>query len=86
MAVARGALAATLAGFLSRLRFPVLFALTAFLFLLDLFWPDVVPFVDEIFLGAATVLLASWKRRRAKGRLDTAVNGDEVVAREGRDA
>ncbi len=44
-----------------RLRFPQLFALTLGLFLLDLVIPDLIPFVDELILGLATLLLGSWK-------------------------
>ncbi|MGB3563672.1 MAG: DUF6116 family protein [Thermoanaerobaculia bacterium] len=47
--------------FAPRLRFPQLFALTATLFLLDLVIPDLIPFVDEILLGLATLLLGSMK-------------------------
>ena len=51
-----------------RLRFPYLFLLTAGLFLLDLFLPDVVPLVDEIFLGLSALMLGSWKNRRNRVR------------------
>lgn len=44
-----------------RLKFPQLFAFTAALFLLDLVIPDLIPFVDEILLGLATLLLGSMK-------------------------
>lgn len=50
--------------FAGRLRFPTLFLVTAALFVADLFFPDAIPFVDEILLGLATGLLGSWKRRR----------------------
>jgi len=53
-----------LLAFASRLRFPWLFALTAGVFLLDLFIPDAIPFVDEAMLGLATLLLGSWRKRR----------------------
>ena len=46
------------------LRFPWLLALTATVFGLDLLLPDLLPFVDEILLGLATLLLAAWRRRR----------------------
>ena len=45
------------------LRFPQLTAFAAFLFLLDLLIPDMIPFIDEILLGLAALLLARWKRR-----------------------
>jgi len=48
----------------SSLRYPQLFVFTAALFVLDLLIPDLIPFVDEILLGLATLLLAGWKRRK----------------------
>jgi hypothetical protein len=50
-----------------RLRFPALFLLTALLFLVNLAIPDPLPFVDEILLGLATLLLGAWKDRRGGG-------------------
>lgn len=47
-----------------RLRFPTLFAVVAALFVGDLFFPDAIPFIDEILLGALTVLLGSWRRKK----------------------
>ena len=52
-----------LTAFAARLRFPQLFALTAALFVLDLIIPDLFPFVDEILLGLATLLLANWRKQ-----------------------
>ena len=49
--------------FTSRLRFPQLFALTFVVFLIDLFVPDMIPFIDEVLLGLMTLLLANWKQR-----------------------
>jgi len=51
----------------SRLRFPTLFVLTAALFLLDLVFPDLIPFVDELLLGLATLLFGTWRKRRQAG-------------------
>lgn len=51
--------------FLGKLRFPQLFALAAILFVVDLLIPDLIPFADEILLGLATTLFASWKSRGA---------------------
>jgi hypothetical protein len=48
--------------YLGRLRYPWLFAITAGLFLLDVFIPDVVPLGDELLLALATMLIASRKR------------------------
>ena len=46
-----------------RLKHPQLFKWICALFLIDLIIPDLVPFVDEILLGLATLFLASWKKR-----------------------
>lgn len=46
-----------------RLQYPTLFKLVASLFVFTLLVPDGLPFVDEILLGLATLLLAKWKTR-----------------------
>ena len=58
-------LLAPIIGYASRLRFPTLFLVIAGLFVFDLVIPDFIPFLDEIMLGLGTVLLASWKNRKA---------------------
>ena len=58
---------APLVAYLAKLRFPVLFAITATLFILDVLIPDFIPFVDEILLGLGAVLLGSWKKRKEPG-------------------
>jgi hypothetical protein len=62
VAVARRTLASAIVAFASRLRFPALFALALALFALDLVVPDGLPFVDELLLGLAAVVLARWRR------------------------
>ena len=47
----------------SNLRFPKLLAITAVLFVIDLLFPDMVPFVDEILLGLISLLFASLGKR-----------------------
>ena len=47
-----------------KLRYPTLFKITAALFVVTLFLPDPVPFVDEILFGLGTLLLANWNRRK----------------------
>jgi len=47
---------------LSALRFPVLMLLAALLLLADLLIPDVLPFVDEVLLALATVMLGRLRR------------------------
>ena len=62
---------APLVAFLARLRFPALFVVTAILFVVDSFVPDLLPFADEILLGLGTALFGSWKKRREPGDRDT---------------
>jgi hypothetical protein len=45
-------------GYASRLRFPKLLLLTTVLFVVDLFIPDFIPFIDEILLGLAALMFA----------------------------
>jgi hypothetical protein len=63
--------------FATGLRFPTLFALVAGLFVFDLLVPDLVPFVDEILLALATLLIGSFRKRRTSpdGALPEAVRG-----------
>lgn len=49
---------------LSRLRFPQAFVILATLFVIDLFVPDLVPFIDEIILAMLTLLTAMWQKER----------------------
>lgn len=60
----RGPLIAVVVRFVSRLRFPYLVLLTGTLFVADLLVPDLIPFVDELLLGLATVLLGALKKPR----------------------
>jgi hypothetical protein len=50
--------------FADKLRFPQLFLVTLTLFVIDLVTPDVIPFIDEILLGLATLLIGSIRKRR----------------------
>jgi Family of unknown function (DUF6116) len=47
--------------FLSRLERPLLFKLAAGLFLISLFVPDPIPFLDELLFGIVTLLLTRQK-------------------------
>lgn len=60
----KGPLVAFLLRYLGRLRFPYLVLITGTLFVINLVVPDLIPFVDEILLGLATVLLGSFKKDR----------------------
>lgn len=51
------------------LRFPRLFMITAALFAADLLIPDVIPFVDEILLGLATLLVGNLRGRKRGTRV-----------------
>lgn len=46
---------------IAKLKFPQLFTFVAALFFVDFLVPDMIPFLDEILLAAATVLLANLK-------------------------
>ena len=61
--LAKGGIAGAFLRWAARLRFPYLFALTFAVFLLNVFLPDVIPFVDEIILGLVAMLLANWKKK-----------------------
>jgi hypothetical protein len=52
--------------FLAGLRFPQLFTLAAVLFIVDLFIPDLIPFMDEIMLGIVAIVLGSWEKKRER--------------------
>ncbi|MEJ2383603.1 MAG: hypothetical protein P8Y54_04310 [Xanthomonadales bacterium] len=54
--------------YLESLRYPWLMLLTVLLFVIDLFVPDAVPFIDEILLGLVAVLLGRLKRKPTDGR------------------
>ena len=58
----RNPLLAPLMRWLGRLSHPKLFMVAAGLFLLTLFVPDPVPFIDEVLLGIGALLLAGRKR------------------------
>ncbi|MBL8394672.1 MAG: hypothetical protein JNK99_07980 [Candidatus Accumulibacter sp.] len=64
-----------LIAYLARLRFPTLFAVTAVLFIVDSFIPDVIPFIDEILLGLGAALLGVWKKRRDAGSTQPPASG-----------
>ncbi len=54
----------SLLSFLGGLRFPQLFVLLAVIFLVDLFVPDLLPFVDEAVFGLLTLMTGMWRDRR----------------------
>ncbi len=64
-----------------RLRFRQLFFLTGGLFIADMFVPDLVPFIDEILLGLATLLFATWKDNREPKEVAGAIDPDDTPNR-----
>ena len=49
--------------YLESLRFPVLLLVAVVLFVVNIFVPDALPFVDEILLALVAAILARLKRR-----------------------
>lgn len=64
--------------FASRLRYPTLFKLVAGLFIVDLFLPDFIPFLDEILLALGTLMLGAMRKR---GAGPTVIDGDYSTVR-----
>jgi hypothetical protein len=62
----RGPLIAAIERLLPRIKYPWLFVILAAMFVLDLFIPDPIPFLDEAALALLTVLAGGWRTRRAK--------------------
>lgn len=58
---------APLLGWLGRVSHPRLFMLAGALFAITLVVPDPLPFVDELLLGVATLLISRIKRRPPPG-------------------
>jgi len=69
MALPRSLTTALLA-YVSRLRFPTLFVLSAALFVADLLIPDAIPVADELLLGLVTAGLASFRKEKAEARAE----------------
>lgn len=62
--LAKGGMAGVVLRWASRMRFPYLFALTAALFLLNVFLADPLPFADELLMGLVAILLGSLRKSR----------------------
>lgn len=73
-------IAAVLLNYARRLRFPVLFGITAVLFVVNLLVPDPLPLLDELLLGLGTLLLASLRRRPQSRAAD--VSGTDETDRQ----
>ncbi len=66
--VARGGLVGVFLRWAAGLRFPYMFGLTALLFALNLFIPDIIPMADEVIMGLVTVLLANLRKQPEQGK------------------
>ena len=66
VALLRTPVIGALLAFAGRLRFPLLFAISAALFLIDLVVPDVIPYADEVLLGLGVLVLSRWKKHRER--------------------
>ena len=75
--VARGGLVGLFMRWASRLRFPYLFALTAVLFVVNLFMPDALPLIDELIMGLIAALLASLRKPKDEADEDGQQPGPE---------
>jgi hypothetical protein len=56
-----------LSRYFENLRFPWLMLIAALAFIVNLFVPDAVPFLDEILLGLVAVILGRLKRKPKTG-------------------
>lgn len=63
--LARRILTTVLGRYGARLRFPHLLLALGALFLVDLVVPDLIPLIDEVLLGLATLAVGSLTRREA---------------------
>lgn len=63
--LARRILTTVLGRYGARLRFPHLLLALGVLFLVDLVVPDLIPLIDEVLLGLATLGVGSLTRREA---------------------
>jgi hypothetical protein len=61
---ASGGLAGVVLRWANGLRFPYLFLLTAVLFTVNLFVPDVVPLADELIMGLVALLLGNMRKKK----------------------
>ena len=64
--------------FANQLKFRNLFLIIISLFVIDLFVPDFMPFIDEIILGLLAIILANWKKERRKEDEGTLIEGEII--------
>lgn len=64
--------------FANQLKFKNLFLIVIGLFTLDLFIPDLIPFIDEVILGLLAIILANWKSERKQEQEGNLIEGEIV--------
>ena len=64
--------------FANRLKFRNLFLLISALFIIDLLVPDFIPMIDEIILGLVAIILANWKKDKAREKQGELIEGETV--------
>ena len=73
------ALIAMFLGFADQLKFRSLFLIIIGLFLVNLFIPDFIPFIDEIILGLMAIILANVKKEKQDKKIEGNLIEGEVV-------
>lgn len=71
--------------FADGLKFTRLFILTCVLFVLNLFIPDFIPFLDEILLGLFAIILAKLKKQKQIEDQGNVIEG-EVINKESKNS
>ena len=64
--------------FANKLKFRNLFILIIILFIINLFIPDFIPFIDEIILGLMAIILANLKEERKLEKKGNIIEGEVV--------
>jgi hypothetical protein len=66
-----------LSRYLESLRFPWLLLLASLLFVVNLFIPDALPFIDEILLAIVAIILGKLKRKPENAEQPATETADE---------
>ncbi len=71
-------LIAAFLSFANTLKFKNLFFIIICLFVINLFVPDFIPFIDEIILGLIAIILANLKKERQQEKQGSLIEGEVV--------
>ena len=71
-------LIAAFLSFANKLKFRNLFIIISILFVINLFIPDFIPFIDEIILGLLAIILANLKEDRKLEKQGNTIEGEIV--------